>query len=154
MTAAIGKIDGSFGDSAKIWIDPHSPVGDRDLYVAGKKSVTVRQHGTWQSRPAPEGVAFTDVSAGFSAPHGVRLYAVSAKGIYVSNDGAATWTASPLPGKGARFDAIATSLYHPETAYVSYEHLQLDGKSWMGVAKTSDGGLTWALVWKEDEGCA
>ena len=135
----------------KIWIDPHSPVGDRDLYVAGKMSVTARQHGTWQIRPAPAGAAFTDISAGFSAPHFVRLYAVSAIEIYVSNDGAATWTASPLPGNGARFDAIATSLDHPEAAYVSYRHLQLDGKSWMGAAKTSDGGLTWTLVWKEDK---
>ena len=134
----------------KIWINPHSAVSDRDIYVAAKKSVTARQQGTWQIHPAPEGVAFTDVSAGFSSPQGVRLYAVSEKGVYVSNDGAATWTASSLPGKSARFDAIATSLFHPETAYVSYRHLQLDGKTWMGVAKTSDGGLTWSLVWKED----
>ncbi len=91
--------------SFSIWIDPHSPVGDRDLYVAGKTSVTVRHQGQWQTRPAPAGVAFTDVSAGFSAPHRVRLYAVSEKGVYVSNDGAATWTPSPLPGKDARFDA-------------------------------------------------
>jgi photosystem II stability/assembly factor-like uncharacterized protein len=134
----------------RIWIDPNSPTGDRDLYVAGKKSVTVRRQSTWRSRPAPEGVSFIDASAGFSAQHGIRLYAVSEKGIYVSNDGAASWTASPLPGKGARLYAVATSLYHPETAYVSYEHLQLDGKPWRGVAKTSDGGLSWALVWKEN----
>jgi photosystem II stability/assembly factor-like uncharacterized protein len=133
-----------------IWIDPHSPVGDRDLYIAGKKSVTARQHGAWQIRPAPEGVAFTDVSAGFSSPQGVRLYAASDSGVYVSNDGGATWIASLLPGKGARVRAIAASLNHPESAYASYNHLQLDGKSWMGVAKTSDGGLTWTLVWKED----
>lgn len=133
----------------KIWIDPHSPVKDRDLYIAGKKSVTVRQQGTWQSRPAPPGVTFVDVSAGFSSPHGVRLYAASDAEVYVSNDGAATWTAVPLPGKGARIDAIAASLDHPESAYLSYRHLQLDGKSWMGVARTRDGGLTWALVWQE-----
>ncbi len=112
----------------KIWIDPHSAAGDRDLYVAGKTSITVRHQSKWQSGRLPQELAFTDVSAGFSSPHGIRLYAVSEKEIYVSNDGAATWTASPLPGKGARFDAVATSLYHPETAYVSYEHLQLDGK--------------------------
>ncbi|MGD0522817.1 MAG: hypothetical protein ABSA48_16285 [Terracidiphilus sp.] len=135
----------------KIWIDPHSPAGDRDLYVAGKTSVTVRQQGKWQSRPAPAGVAFIDVSAGFSSPHGIRLYAASDAGIYVSNDGAVTWTAATLPGKGARIDAIAASLDHPESAYVSYRHLQLDGKSWMGVARTRDGGITWALVWQEDK---
>jgi photosystem II stability/assembly factor-like uncharacterized protein len=134
-----------------IWIDPHSTVGDRDLYVAGKQSVTVRQHGKWHSRPAPAGVVFADVSAGFSSPHGVRLYAASSAGVFVSNDGGASWTAALLPGKGARVRAIATSRDHPETAYASYSHLQLDGRSWMGVAKTRDGGLTWTLVWKEDK---
>jgi photosystem II stability/assembly factor-like uncharacterized protein len=138
----------------KIWIDPHSPADDRNLYVAGKTSVTVRQQGKWQSEPAPAGVTFIDVSAGFSSPHGVRLYAASDAGVYVSNDGAVTWTAAPLPGKGARIDAVAASLDHPETAYVSYRHLQLDGKSWMGVARTRDGGLTWALVWQESRTAA
>src|ERR1035437_10671398 len=28
-----------------IWIDPHSPAGDRDLYIAGKQGVTVRHQG-------------------------------------------------------------------------------------------------------------
>ena len=134
----------------KIWIDPNSPTGNRDIYVAGKKSVTVRRQSMWQNSLAPESVAFTDVSVGFSTPRGVRLYAASDSGVYVSNDSGATWTASPLPGNGARIRAIATSLNHPESAYASYNHLQLDGKSWMGVAKTSDGGLTWTLVWKED----
>jgi photosystem II stability/assembly factor-like uncharacterized protein len=134
-----------------IWIDPHSPAGDRDLYIAGKQGVTVRQQGKWQSRPTPAGSAFIDVSAGFSSPHVVRLYAASNKGVYVSNDGAATWTASSLPGKGARVRAVAASLDHPEVAYASYNHLELDGKTWMGVAKTRDAGLTWALVWQEDK---
>jgi photosystem II stability/assembly factor-like uncharacterized protein len=136
--------------SASIWIDPHSPVKDRDLYVAEKKSITIRQHGKWQSWPAPAGVAFADVSAGFSSPHGVQLYAASGEGAYVSNDGGATWAASSLPGKGAQVRAIATSLEHPECAYASYSHLRLDGRSWMGVARTRDAGIHWTLVWQEE----
>src|SRR6185312_3956308 len=72
-------------------------------------------------------------------------------GIFVSRDGGASWKASPLPGSGARVRAIATSLKHPESAYASYSHLQLDGTTWMGVARTRDGGSNWTLVWKEDK---
>ncbi|MEO6910255.1 MAG: hypothetical protein ABI158_04960 [Edaphobacter sp.] len=139
------------GVPQRVWIDPRSDKGSRDIYVAGKEGVAVRSHGTWQERPAPTGVAFTDVSAGFSATHGVVLYAASDAGIFLSRDGGASWAASALPGSGARVRAIATSLKHPESAYASYSHLQLDGQTWMGVARTRDGGRTWSLVWKEDK---
>lgn len=134
----------------KIWIDPHSAVGDRDLYIAGKESVMVRHQGNWETRPIPPGIVFIDVTAGFSSPHGVRLYATSDSGIFVSNDGAATWTAAQFPGNGTKFRVIATSLDHPETAYVSYKHLLLGGRSWLGIAKTIDGGVTWDPVWKDE----
>ena len=135
----------------RIWIDPRSSKGDRDIYVAGKKGVTVRKHGQWQDRPAPNNVSFNDISAGFSGAHGITLYASSDEGIFLSRDGGSSWTASPLPGSGAKVRAIATSLNHPESAYVSYSHLQLDGKTWLGVARTRDSGRTWSLVWKEDK---
>ena len=77
------------------------------------------------------------------------IYATSEQGIYVSNDAGANWRKSDLPGAGAKVRAIATSLHHPETAYVSYDHLKADGKSWMGVAKTTNSGADWKLVWKE-----
>ena len=50
--------------------------------------------------------------------------------------------------------AIATSLHHPEVAYVSYDHLSLDGKNWIGVAKTTNSGGEWKLVWKEADTAA
>ena len=137
------------GAPQRIWIDPHSNKNDRDIYIAGKKGVTVRNHGKWQDRPAPQDVAFTDISAGFSGAQGIMLYASSDAGIFLSRDGGVSWVSSPLPGSGAKVRAIATSLNHPESAYVSYSQLQLDGKTWMGVARTRDGGHTWALGWKE-----
>ncbi len=133
----------------RIWIDPRSSKNDREIYIAGKSGVTVRSHGKWQDRPAPKDVAFVDVSAGFSVEHGVMLYAASEAGIFLSKDGGVSWVASSLPGSGAKVRAIATSLNHPESAYVSYSNLQLDGKTWMGVARTHDGGHTWSLAWKE-----
>jgi photosystem II stability/assembly factor-like uncharacterized protein len=135
----------------RIWIDSRSNKGDRDLYIARKTGITVRRHGEWRDWPAPKDVTFTDISAGFSEAHGIMVYATSTAGIFLSKDRGATWSASPLPGNGAKVRAIATSLNHPETAYVSYQHLQMDGKTWMGVARTRDGGGTWTLVWKEDK---
>jgi photosystem II stability/assembly factor-like uncharacterized protein len=135
----------------RIWIDPLSNKTDRDIYIAGKNEVTVRYHGKWQDRPGPEKVEFTDISAGFSAAQGVILYATSEAGIFLSRDGGASWLSSHLPGDGAEVRAIATSLNHPESAYASYGHLQLDGKTWIGVARTRDSGRTWTLEWKEDK---
>jgi photosystem II stability/assembly factor-like uncharacterized protein len=135
----------------KIWIDPRSSKNDRDIYVASKSGVTVRHDRKWQARPSPQNVAFTDISTGFSAVQGITFYATSDTGIFLSRDGGVSWNSSPLPGSGAQVRAIATSLNHPEFAYASYSHLQLDGKTWMGVASTRDGGRTWALMWKEDK---
>jgi len=134
----------------RIWIDPLSSKTERDLYIAGKNAVTVRYRGKWQQRPAPKDIAFTDISAGFSA-QGATLYASSDAGVFLSRDGGVSWLSSPLPGSGAEVRAIATSLNHPESAYASYRHLQLDGKTWMGVAQTRDAGRTWTLGWKEDK---
>ena len=135
----------------RIWIDPRSSKGGRDLYVGGRSGVTVRLHGTWQDRSTPKNVIFTDISAGFSVTRAMMLYATSDAGIFVSSNGGISWIASPLPGKGAKVRAIATSLNHPESAYVSYSRLELGGETWMGVARTRDSGLNWSLVWKEDK---
>ncbi len=50
--------------------------------------------------------------------------------------------------------AVAASLNHPETAYLSYGGLRLDGETWLGVARTSDAGRTWTLGWKEANSAA
>jgi photosystem II stability/assembly factor-like uncharacterized protein len=139
------------GTPRRIWIDPHSDKSNRDIYIAGNGGVAFRHNGEWLDRPAPKGVAFTDISAGFTVGQVITLYATSDAGIFLSRDGGASWISSPLPGNGAEVRAIATSLNHPESAYASYSHLQLDGKTWMGVARTRDGGRTWTLVWKEDK---
>lgn len=137
-----------------IWIDAQSNQANRNLYVAMDSGITVRLGGKWIEHPAPKGTTFNSVSAGFSSTHQVVLYASSNNGLFVSRDRGATWNATPLPGTGARIRTVATSLHHPETAYVSYSHLQLNGKMWLGVAKTQDGGHTWSLVWKEGDSAA
>jgi photosystem II stability/assembly factor-like uncharacterized protein len=79
------------------------------------------------------------------------LYGTAEQGAFVSSDGGTTWAKCALPGAGARVRAVAASLHNPETAYLSYNHLQMDGKTWMGVAKTADAGRTWKLMWKESD---
>ena len=118
---------------------------------AGKRThaIAVISRGGVRSFPLP--AAVSDISLGFGSGTQPTIYATSEQGIYVSNDGGANWRKSDLPGAGAKVRAIATSLHHPETAYVSYDQLKLDGKSWMGVAKTTNSGADWKLVWKESD---
>lgn len=142
------------GAPLRIWLNRQSEKADREIYVAGKAGISIRSHGAWQDQPAPQGVSFTSVSAGFSNAGETTLYASSEEGIFISRDGGGNWTPSSLPGNGAEVPAIATSLNHPETAYASYSHLQISGKTWMGVARTRDGGRTWSLAWKEDKTAA
>ncbi|PYU96686.1 MAG: hypothetical protein DMG25_01155, partial [Acidobacteria bacterium] len=155
----------------QIYVDSRSPLADRTLYVIGTNSVSIRKAGEWKQGPSPSGVGeFRDASAGFASDGRLIVYALAAKGrgsilpakILVSRDGGTTWSQAddslarlaggkvPLP----ELDAVATSLSHPEVAYVSYEGLGAgpNGKRpFHGVAKTTDSGATWRLVWKEGE---
>jgi photosystem II stability/assembly factor-like uncharacterized protein len=136
----------------RIWVNPNSPHTARDLYIFDAHTLHVLIHGTWEQRTPPRGAAFTDIAAGFTASGPSTLYAISrlgqsGSGLLVSRDGGLNWTASALPGTGAQFHAVATSLHHPEIAYASYSHLQLEGQALQGVARTTDFGQHWTLVW-------
>jgi photosystem II stability/assembly factor-like uncharacterized protein len=140
----------------------------------------VRKTGRWRQYEPPIGVTeFRDVSAGFSPQGQLMIYAVSearkrgqalAGGILISRDGGASWQQATEAFLGAHpsgssaqdhsalpeFRAVATSLNHPESAYLSYGGLHLNGgatlqdaQTFHGVAKSNDGGRTWKLVWKE-----
>ena len=134
----------------RLWVDPHSAADARTLFLASAHAIAVTSPGGVRSFPLP--AAASDISLGFGSGPQPTIYATSEQGIYVSKDGGANWRKSDLPGEGAKVRAIATSLRHPETAYVSYDQLTLDGKSWMGVAKTTNSGADWKLVWKESDG--
>src|SRR5579871_387523 len=129
-----------------IWVDPNSPAQSRIIYAGGAHNVSLVSGGNVENPPTP--AQFTDITMGFEANTRV-IYAASKQGGFVSVDSGKTWQKCALPGSGADVRAVATSLHHPQTAYLSYSRLQLGGKSWMGVAKTSDSGRTWSLVWKD-----
>jgi photosystem II stability/assembly factor-like uncharacterized protein len=135
----------------QIYVDPRSPQQDRTLFVIGSSLVMVREGGFWRRGEAPPGVnSFTDASAGFPQGSGsLTVFAIAEAAVFVSEDGGGSWRRSSLPGSSAQLQAVATSLFNPEVAYVSYSNLRLPDGTWFGVAKTSDRGQTWELVWKE-----
>jgi photosystem II stability/assembly factor-like uncharacterized protein len=133
----------------RLWVDPHSAADARTLFLASSHAITVVNPAGVRSLPLP--AAVSDISMGFGSGAQPIMYVTSEQGVFVSKDGGANWHKSGLPGDGAKVRAIATSLLHPETAYVSYDHLVLDGKSWMGVAKTANSGDDWQLVGKESD---
>jgi photosystem II stability/assembly factor-like uncharacterized protein len=137
----------------EIWIAPNSQSADRVLYIAAPDAIYVSAQAGITRLPLP--AAANDLSLGFSSAEQPTIYMTSEQGAFVSTDGGKNWRKSELPGQGAKVRAIATSVRNPTTAYISYEHLQADGKSWMGVAKTTNSGTDWNLIWKEsDSGAA
>jgi photosystem II stability/assembly factor-like uncharacterized protein len=123
-----------------------------DLYVIRGDSVSVRKNGAW--RHGKSAGEFLDASLGFDSGGRAVIYGNTQQSVFVSTDDGATWTASTLPGTGAALRAIATSVHHPETAYLSYTGLRDAEGSWFGVLKTSDAGKTWAPVWREQRTAA
>ena len=133
----------------RLWVDQRSAPDARTLFLASDHAITVTGAGGVHTLPLP--AIGTDISLGFGSSGPPTIYATSEQGILVSKDGGANWHKSDLPGEGAKVRAIATSFRHPETAYVSYDHLTLDGKTWLGVAKTTNSGADWQLAWKESD---
>ena len=135
---ATWNVDRQFSAAARrVWAARDS------ISVATDRSVFTRQSGAWTEGSALAS-PWVDLSVGPPV-----VYAVSGNSGAVSEDSGKTWRSIELPGSGARLEAVATSLRHPNTAYVSYDRLKMDGRTWFGVAKTADRGRTWQLMWKE-----
>lgn len=136
-----------------VYVDPRSPKSDRTLYLTGPNRVAVREGGHWRTHAPPPGVAnFTDVSAGFPRAGGrLVVYATAASGAFVSRDGGETWRVIVLPGLKFKpnFPAVAASFHHPEVAYLSYDNGRAAPERMFGIARTSDTGRTWSLVWTQ-----
>ena len=137
------------GGGRSIYVDPSSPRRDRTLYVIGENSVAVRRNGAWRRGPTPPGVdSFVDATLGFSGGNAV-VYAIRSTDAFVSRDGGASWDRTRLPGMWPQLAAIAASREHGEVAYISFPRLLSGFQAVFGVAKTTDAGRTWTLVWKD-----
>jgi photosystem II stability/assembly factor-like uncharacterized protein len=151
LYAATGNTLRVSRDAGATWtVEREFPAPVRRVWVARDhisaatgSSVFKGENGAWS-----EGAALAAPWLDLSAASPV-VYAVMGNSGAVSEDSGETWRGFELPGTGARLEAVAASLRHPDTAYVSYDRLNLDGRSWFGVAKTTDRGRTWQLVWKE-----
>ncbi len=153
-----------------IHVDPRSLAGDRTVYVAGLDAVRVFENGAWSHRRAPEGVtAFNAVSVSFATDGPPAIYAASGKslwhksetiaGVFVSRDGARSWTR--CDGDIARqFEGVDGVLNYttvtaaPSDGRITYASYRVDPTGgglplFMGVAKTTDGGASCQLVWRD-----
>lgn len=138
----------------KLWVNPQSPKASRTLLIAGPHVLMEKKGPEFKKLPSPPAKVFTHSSAGFTVEGQAILYVIGDESAFVSDDEGASWKKVNLAGAGEKVRAVATSLHNPATAYLSYRQLNEGGVKWMGVAKTTDAGKTWKLVWKEDSNLA
>ncbi|MDQ1411078.1 MAG: hypothetical protein QOJ41_2813, partial [Acidobacteriaceae bacterium] len=143
------KQDDLPGPADRMWVNPHSPGNARTFFIAGAHFILEKTPRQSKNIPIPNVKALTDVSVGFTPQGQAIVYVVGDESAFVSAGDEGTWRKIDLGSAGAKIRAIATSRQRPEIAYASYRELDQDGVKWMGVAKTTDAGRTWKLVWKE-----
>jgi photosystem II stability/assembly factor-like uncharacterized protein len=154
---------------AQILIDPRSPASNRSIFVIGLHSAHIRQNSEWREYPGPENAKFHSVAAGF--PRGGGDPVVLALGgktwrggesaparIFRSTDGGRSWQRiedrflRSVKGDASRLElrAIAVSPSNPAVSYLSFRGAPAgearDGEL-MGVARSSDTGESWQVVW-------
>jgi photosystem II stability/assembly factor-like uncharacterized protein len=135
----------------------------RVLLLTAQDSGLIALSGSAAYRITPDGnttelgsipTAFRAASAGRSGD-AVWIYATGQDGkVYLSRDSGRHFE-SVTPGlqqTAGQFEAIATSERYPKVAYVGFRGLQHgEGKEnlFNGIAKTTDAGQTWKIVFKE-----
>ena len=158
------------GGLNRLFLDTNSPKGNRSLYGTGGDWVGAWEGGTFREVPQPGGTSWIyDASAGTpkdGSPLALYLIVDEStdrnKGpVIVSDDGGRTWRAAYLGLLDLRppntpfpyFASIGVCATNPDIAYVSYSRLALldapAGVLHMGVAKTTDRGKTWSVVWRD-----
>src|SRR5215470_225834 len=133
----------------KVWVDPASAPGGRQLFLAGPRFFGLLGGAAVRKLELPPVKAVSDFSAGF-ADGQATFYSVGEDLAFVSEDRGASWRKVLVEGSPVQARAVATSVRNPSTAYLSYRDLEEGGLKYMGVAKTTDHGRTWKPVWKED----
>jgi hypothetical protein len=133
------------------------------LLLATQDSGLIAVTGTAAWRIAPDGSTneLGSIATGFRAVSAARsgnsvwIYATGQDGkVYLSDDSGLHFRpVTPALGQtSGSFEAIAASNLHPEVAYVGFRGLQLgEGKEnlYNGIARTTDSGQTWKIVFKE-----
>jgi photosystem II stability/assembly factor-like uncharacterized protein len=123
--------------------------------------IAVSDSEAWSVAPGGRTTELGNIASGVVAVSAARsgdsvwIYATGKDGkVYISKDSGLNFSpVTPALGQtSGNFEAIAASDLHPEVAYVGFRGLQLgEGKQnlFNGIAKTTDGGKTWKIVFKE-----
>lgn len=132
--------------------------GAKSLLAVGAKAVYLNTGGNWETLPGP-GSALIQASAGQAAGT-TYLYATTNKGtLSISEDEGRTWQSlTPALGQqSGRFEAVAASARQAQIAYTGFRNLKLGERRedlYNGIAKTTDGGRSWSIVFRESTSAA
>lgn len=132
--------------------------GAKSLLVVGAKAVYRNAGGSWETFPGP-GSGLIQASAGQAAGK-TYIYATTANGtLSISEDEGRTWQAhTPALGQqSGRFEAVAASARQAQIAYTGFRNLKLGERPedlYNGIAKTTDGGRNWMIVFRESTSAA
>jgi photosystem II stability/assembly factor-like uncharacterized protein len=126
------------------------------------------REGRWLRFEAPGGQPVQSAGIGRQGSAGrTLLYATTSAGVHVSENGGRSWQTrngalgamlagggseawGPAAGSKPSLGPVAVSAEHGETAYLGLRGLGgPDGARFNGIAKTADGGRTWAVVHEE-----
>jgi photosystem II stability/assembly factor-like uncharacterized protein len=135
----------------------------RVLLLAAEGSDVIALSGASAYRIAADGdmKKLGNIASEFNAASAGRsgdstwIYATGQDGlVYLTKDSGLHWgpVKPALQQTSGSFGAIATSVEHPEAAYAGFNALRLgEGKEnlFNGIARTTDGGRTWKIVFKE-----
>ncbi|MCC6445665.1 MAG: hypothetical protein IT210_19700 [Armatimonadetes bacterium] len=160
------------GESVRlIWVQPEGPAGEKTVYAIGRTGVHRGRGERWEHFSAPAGGRILEAAAGKKKDGSPLFYAAVparwdgkalAGGIYISENGGESWQPSlrglqeiidnPGSGEPPHFGAIACAAQDAACAYVSFRGLRLgEGPEnlYNGIAKTTDGGKSWAIAHRE-----
>lgn len=154
-----------------LWIDPASPKGNRSVYVLLGYTIGAYENGKFRLMPAPAGTSWIyDMSAGSPPGGGKPVFYVIADyangekdgGLIISRDGGGTWQQAhtsflemrPPGAPTPEVRSVGCQANNPDVVYISYSELLVAGageKPYLGVAKSTDAGRNWQLVWKDTD---
>lgn len=159
-------------NAKNIFLHPSTDGKEPVIIVTSDQGVTVINNRKSTFNKAPDKVnLLTHFTGGFDKQTGKYIvYAIAGKsyfdpkgtksGIFFTDNFGKTWQnreegIAGLSMKGtpvAEYRTVATSALNPSTVYISYNDLQAnDDTTYLGVAKSTDFGKTWTLVWKDIE---
>jgi photosystem II stability/assembly factor-like uncharacterized protein len=149
-------------DSGQSFHDEHEYPSEQILLLAypNGERLAIGSEGFYRGKSesakpiAPAGEKITHASAGESDGRTI-FYATTSRGnLFVSEDGGSSWQQrTPTLGQqSGEFGAIGAASHNGLIAYLGFRSLKLgegDDNLYNGIAKTTDGGKSWSVVFRE-----